>query len=157
MIRALRERHRVMTTVLAATLPIAYLVILAGRPVATGALAPAGDTTGLEPVDPPLTLLTEPRITGQLLAMSSDSPATALQVTPSRDPAVPDLLAYWVRSAPRDAQSLPPDARLLAALRGSRTQILPLPEPGGPPGGTVILYSHGWHRVMAVVPLQRAP
>jgi hypothetical protein len=78
-------------------------------------------------------------------------------VTPSRDPGVPDLLVYWVRSAPPDGPSLPPNARLLAALRGSRTQTLPLPEPGRPPVGTVILYSQGWQRVMAVVPLNRVP
>jgi hypothetical protein len=125
--------------------------------VEAGAPATPGDTTGLEPVDPPLTLLAQPRIIGQLLASSRDGPATALQVRPFQDPAVPDLLAYWARSAPNDGASLPPDATLLAALRGSRTQIVTLPEPGRPPGGIIILYSQGWHRVMAVVPLSHAP
>jgi hypothetical protein len=157
MIRQLRDRHRTIATALAVALPIAYAAILAGRPVGTGPPAPAGDSTALEPADSPFTLLVEPRITGRLLAAAGDSAAAAIQVVPSRDPGVPDLLVYWVRAVQPDTPSLPPDARLLAALRGSRTQVLPLPEPGRPPGGTIILYSHGWRRVMAVVPLRGVP
>lgn len=157
MIRALRDRHRMIATALAVTLPIAYMAILVGRPVGTSTPAPAADSTGLEPTGPPFALLVEPRITGRLLAAAGDSAATAIQVVPSRDPGIPDLLVYWVRSAPADPPSLPRDARLLAALRGSRTQVLPLPEPGRPPGGTIILYSQGWQRVMAVAPLRGTP
>jgi hypothetical protein len=113
------------------------------------------DSAELVPVGDSLNLLADPRISAQLLARHPDSGAAAIRVVPSRDPGIPDLLLYWARAG--SPESLPPDARLLAALRGSRTQIVAFPSPEFPPGGAVLLYSQGWSQVLAVVPLGRAP
>ncbi len=155
MIRSLRDRHRVVTTALAVILPIVFLAVLAARPVAREPLeSAAADGTGLEPVGPAFSLLVEPRIEGRLLALPGDSVPRALQVIPSRDPAIPDLLAYLAPAA-GDGGSLPPGAVLLGALRGSRVQVLPFAD--GAVGGVLVLYSQGWNRVLASVRLSDRP
>jgi hypothetical protein len=156
MIRALRDRHRILATTLVVLLPPLFLASLpVGRPSVDrhGALP---DGAGLSPVGPPVVLLAEPRIMGRLLAHPGESRSGAILVTPARDPAIPDLLAYW-SPATADSQALPQQAILLGALRGSREQLLILPEPGRMRGGRVVLYSHGWSRVLSAVPLPGLP
>jgi len=85
-------------------------------------------------------LLHAPELTAQLLADSGASIPSAVLVTPSADPAIPDLLLYWAPTG-ADGTALPPDAYLVGALRGSRQQVLPLPEPGMMSGGYFLLYS----------------
>jgi len=156
MIRALRDRHRVIATTLAVLLPPLYLASLpGGRPRVDRQVA-LPDSVGWARTGKPVVLLEEPRIVGRWLAHPGGSGPGALLVTPARDPAIPDLLAYWSPVAP-DTQPLPGQAILLGALRGSQEQLLSLPEREDLGSGRIVLYSHGWHRVVSAVNLAGPP
>jgi hypothetical protein len=156
MIRALRDRHRIIATTLAALLPLLYLASLPGGRPRVDRRVSLPDSVGLAPKGTPVVLLEEPRIVGRLLAHPGGSRPRAFLVTPARDPAIPDLLAYWSPVA-ADTQPLPRQAILLGALRGSREQLLSLPEREDLGGGWIVLYSHGWNRVVSAVNLAGPP
>jgi hypothetical protein len=158
MIRALRDRHRVIVSLLGLTLPVAYLGVVLGRPpqqpARLAATTAAVDAAGRPlPVGPRFTLLDRPRIEAELLGSTQDGEPAAVQVTPVEDPAIPDLLLYWGPTA-GDGAALPADATLLGTMRGSLPQTMALPE-AGPRGGYLVLYSMGWGRVMSATPLPR--
>lgn len=153
MIRRLRDSHRRFATLLAVLLPLGYAALLSHR----GSVRPAADRIaadlgGRVPVGGAFQVLAQPRIDGRLLAAPGQGQPDALLITPSVDPAIPDLLAYWSPAA-GDGQVLPPDAMLIGALRGSREQVLPLPEPGMMQGGYLILYSLVRGEILAAVRL----
>lgn len=157
MIRALRERHRRTMVLLAATLPLGYLALLLARsPGAHSMPLPPADRGDRHPVGAEVALLPSPRLTAQLLADSGASAPSAVVVTPTADPGIPDLLLYWAPTAGAGA-ALPPDAFLIGALRGSRQQVLPLPEPGMMAGGHFILYGAVQHQVLGDTPLPATP
>jgi hypothetical protein len=108
------------------------------------------------PMGMPVLLLEEPRIVGRLFAHPGASGPRVLLVSPDRDPAIPDLLAYWSPVA-GDGQVLPQQAILLGALRGSRDQLLSLPDREDLGSGRIVLYSHGWNRVLSNVNLPGWP
>lgn len=140
-----------MATALAVVVPVGYIAILAARPASTPSPARAPVGLGMAPVGPTIRLLDDPPIEARLLAPPGDPTPRAVEIAPSRDPAIPDLLAYWATAA--SDGSLPEGAVLLGALRGSRTQVLPLPAGASAATGRVVLYSQGWHRVMSTTPL----
>jgi hypothetical protein len=157
MIRALRERHYQIMTVLTLVLPIAFLGVVLGRqPRAPHPPPLMADRGGRHPIGPAFALLDTPRIKAQLLADSGTVIPDALEVTPTLDPGIPDLLAYWAATPP-DGHALPPDAFLIGALRGSRQQVLPLPEPGRMRGGFLILYSAVRREAIATTSLPATP
>lgn len=153
MIRRLRDSHFRIVMVLAALLPIGYAALLSRRtPTRSAATAIPADPGGRVPAGAVFQLLASPRIDGRLLAPPGQGQPDALLITPAADPAIPDLLAYWSPTA-GDGQTLPPDAMLIGALRGSREQVLPLPEPGMMQGGYLILYSLVRDEILAAVRL----
>lgn len=113
------------------------------------------DPAGRVPAGPAFELLAQPRVEGRLLGTRGDWMPDALQITPSGDPGIPDLLAYWSPAA-GDGRELPPGASFIGALQGSREQIFPLPDPGITEGGQVILFSLARGEIVAAVPLPGA-
>ncbi len=153
MIRPLRERHRRVVSLLALILPVGYLVLLTHRaPAEPDALPFAADLSGRVPSGPAFELLAEPRLEGRLLGTRGEGTPDALQITPSGDPGIPDLLAYWSPVA-GDGHELPPGATFIGALSGSREQVFPMPAPGIIQGGHVILFSPARGEIIAGVPL----
>lgn len=156
MIRPLREWHRRVASLLALTLPVGYVILLAYRaPAEPDAIPVPADVGGRVPAGPAFELLAKPRVEGRLLGARGDWSPDALQITPSGDPGIPDLLAYW-STAPGDGNELPPGATFLGALRGSRDQVFPLPAPGVTQGVHVILFSLAHGEIVAAVPLPGA-
>jgi hypothetical protein len=156
MIRALRDRHYQVFRVLALVLPVAYLAAVAGRqPCAAHPFSLSADLGGRHSIGPAFPLLEVPRIMAQLLADSGTATPSALEVTPTADPGIPDLLAYWAPIS-GDGRSLPADASLIGALRGSRQQVLPLAA-GMIGSGHLILYSAVRREVLANTPLPATP
>ncbi len=156
MIQALRRRHLRWSMTLGTVLPALYLLLALGGESRSPA-GPVADADSLDrqPVGAPLVVLAEPPLAAEWLAAPGQAP-TAIRIVPGEDPAIPDLLAYWAPT-PGDGSSLPPDAVLLGALRGSRTQILPMPEPDLTRGGYLVLYSLGWNQVIATAAVPARP
>ena len=153
MIRPLREWHRRVVSLLALTLPVSYVALLAHRaPAEPDAMPFTAHHAGRVAAGPTFELLAEPRVEGRLLGTRGDWSPDALQITPSGDPGIPDLLAYW-SPAPGDGHELPPDARFIGALSGGRDQVFLLPAPGVTQGIHVILFSLARGEIVAAVPL----
>ncbi len=157
MIRALRERHRRTMIALAATLPLGYLaLVLARTPHSPYPTPIPADRGHRQAVGAPMVLLQSPELQAQLLGDSGGAEPNAVEVTPDGDPAIPDLLLYWAPTTGSGAE-LPPDALLVGALRGSRQQVFPLPEPGMMAGGHFLLYSAIRHEILGGTPLAATP
>jgi hypothetical protein len=153
MTRTLRQRHRRIFAVLGVALPVAFIIGMAARtPV------PAVDSLPGEIAGEPLRvaarqwsrddLCTGTSIQAALVRERAGSGRFAVELTPPKDFARPDLLVYWMAGGSTVTEAIPDDAILLGGLDGS----VPLPfPPGSPPSnGMLILYSLADHEIVDV-------
>ena len=142
----LRRRHRIATIALAVLMPPALALALAARSgppprgglphaltaeVATG--APRWSRDDLWTVTP---------IRTRGFAGATSEAESVIELTPLRDPMLPDLLVYW--SAAGASDRLPEGAQLLGRLAGTETRRFPAPAAGG----RLHLYSLGHARLV---------
>lgn len=142
MIARLRRRHRIATIALAVLMPPALAIALASR-----SEVPIGTL--------PRVLAVE--ATGGAARWSRDDLWSALpirtrgfagaggplvELSPLRDPLLPDLLVYWAAAGAGDP--LPDGARLLGRLAGTAPRRFALPAAGG----RLYLYSLGHARLV---------
>lgn len=135
MIAPLRARHRRVTTALAVTVPILYVLALGSRlpgeqpaetiNAPTGAVGLSGEAAG-----------------------SAWRDGSQLWFLPDGDPALPDVLLYWSPAVP-GAEELPTGSHLLGSLDGDALRALALPPQ---PGGHLVAYSLGHARVVGSGP-----
>ena len=135
MIRPLRQRHRRMVIVLGVVLPIAFTVGIAARKPVPGMtslpkeLAASPQTlavTEWERAD----IFTKMPIQVRLLRESAGAGHFAVEFSAAKDFVKPDLIVYWVTGSQNITDTLPENARLLAAFSPSS----PLPLVGLPTG-----------------------
>ena len=143
MILPLRQRHRRMFAVIGVLLPIVFVWGIAARkPAPSVANLPAefkatpqihvGDDW--EHTD----IFTNVPVRVHLLHDRTEEGRLAVSLSAEKDFVKPDLLAYWLPSYPKAANTLPADAVLLGAFS---SPALPLPEQATKSDGVILLYS----------------
>ena len=148
MIRPLRQRHRVMISVLGILLPVALAVGIADRrsvPVASVPPELEGKVKEFAQViwtkgD----LWPGQRIITTLRCDNTDSVGAELAFG---DLAKPDVLVYWAAGKESARKSLPDNARLLGALVAHVPLLLPAEVREEP--GCLVLYSLADHEIVA--------
>ena len=149
MIRPLRQRHRLMISLLGVTLPVAFAAGLAARrpvPVAMSVppeLAVKASNFG-NVVWTKADVWPDQRIITSLRRDVTGSVAVEFMF---HELVKPDVLVYWAQGKETAGEGLPDNARLLGAL-ANRT---PLPIPADVRGetGRFVLYSLAEHEVVA--------
>jgi len=152
MILSLRQRHRRIFVVLAALLPLAFALGVAGRrqvshlirpPVTSSSptrdrtrdlIVQRGDLFDRSPVR---ARFWREHGTGRVV-VGLEAGANFLE---------PDLLVYWTAERGQDRQALPADARLLGVFFG---EPLPLPVEAAGQEGFLVLYSLADQRVVDI-------
>ena len=135
MIAPLRRRHRAVFTLLALLLPVGLVAALRARP-SFDTFEPGDATQGALAVD---------GLEAPLVAVLSED---VLELRALIDPKVPNLLVYHSQLAPPGA-GLPPDARLLGALPGTRPTSFEL----GSSAGVLLFYDLGHSTLLGSLPL----
>lgn len=142
----LRRRHRVATIALALLMPPALALALAARsgsPLSGGLpQALAARVASGAPRWSRDDLWTVTPIRTQGFAGATSEAAPVIELTPLRDPMLPDLLVYW--SAARASDRLPEGAQLLGRLAGTEARRFAAPAAGG----RLYLYSLGHARLV---------
>lgn len=142
----LRRRHRVATIALAVLMPPALALALAVRggshpsdslPRALVAVAATGAPRWSRD-----DLWTVTPIRTRRFAGATSEAGSVVELTPLRDPMLPDLLVYW--SAAGASDRLPEGAQLLGRLAGTEARHFALPAAGG----RLHLYSLGHARLV---------
>ena len=146
MIARLRRRHRLLVGVLSVVVVLAFIAALSARPAPViapsmreGAEPLPYDTSSWTAFGPGLRAIRE-RESGRERLLIERRPGLSS----------PDLLVYWAADAPA-AGDLPTDAVLLGPLGDPGIHDFGLPA--GEAAGTLILYSLGHGRMLAVEPL----
>jgi hypothetical protein len=144
MIRALRQRHRRMVTVIGVLLPVAFAAgIGARKPAPTVASLPtalARTSQHLEAVEwERADLFTKTPIQVRLLRESAGAGHFAVEFSAAKDFVKPDLIVYWVTGGQNITNALPENARLLGTFNSS--MALSLSPDAAQGSGVLVLYS----------------
>ena len=144
MIRPLRQRHRLVFTVLAGLLPLALVAGLAVRKPVLAGNSPTSDS-----LTPPLWtrdhLFTNAPVTVRLSSAAPGRPMLTLTAPPEF--LKPDLLVYWQAGETVPVDSLPDNATLLGQFSSPQ---LPLPGSAATQSGRLVLYSLADNEIVAV-------
>lgn len=158
MIRPLRQRHRMIISLLALVLPVAFIFALAARKrVPRMQDVPASlrgnDATLPQTLFEREDLWPDLSITTRLLADQHQPAKLAVELHPQEALAAPDILVYW---RPRDVEASAASlaqAYLLGTLGGRQKRSWYLPEAARTTEGELILYSLGHQTILATAPL----
>jgi len=142
-----------MTGTLAIVLPLLLIVALRARPphprVETiPEIEPRSASQNLQPL---VALLDRVDLWSGLSVRTwvyQDENHRWLELQPTEDPRLPELLLYWSPTPPDD-ERLPEDSALLGELAGVQVRRFPWPSTASSHDGTWILYSLGHGRVVA--------
>ena len=149
MIRRLRSRHRATFVFLALALPVGLgLALTSRKSVPPGEIA-AQASLGVPARDETVKLgAIELRLR---LWNTGAGNSRVLELTPRRDPELPDVLVYW--SASEETTGLPAQSVLLGSLAGTQSRRFALPSDVR--GGRLYLYSLAHQELAASVEFER--
>jgi hypothetical protein len=143
MIRPLRQVHRRVLITLGIVLPMAFVAGMAERQV-----FPAMDALPARLAMPQnfpalvwerTDFFVQLPVRVRLLREQPNAGHCALELTPGRDFAKPDVLVYWAPGNPSLTNGVPADARLMGVMGSG--PVFPIPEASSRQTGVLMLYS----------------
>ena len=152
MIRPLRSRHRILTTIMLVVSAGGLGVGLAARrPMPTMTTLPAALSPEAAPITTPLPL----SWTGEGAPVAALDARGRLSLTLGEPLRRPDPLLYWAPAAGmgQPGEGLPDGAIFLGAVTGDPAQRLALPDAVGP--GRLLIFSLGHAQVVAAADFAR--
>lgn len=145
MIRPLRQRHRIIISVIAVLLPIVFMAGIAARKTIPDMEIPAAIAQP-QPDFPRLVFEKDGfwpalEVTVRVFADSIPPANLAVELQPQNYIKMPDILIYWSASQPASSEQLPETAYLVGTLSGLGKRRFLLPSSAIESDGTLILYS----------------
>ena len=155
MISSRRRAHRRIFTVLAVALPALLIAAVALRPempTLSEDVAPLKRTAGFASVMPDARSSVQSGSYAFETSIRAGDKGPLFFIRPLIPILEPDLLVYWTTTEVEEP-SLPSDAVLLGHLAGASPRALPISEEAASGWGRALVYSLGYQKIVARVPL----